>query len=149
MRSASKSLPSMTRQALLRFIICVAALTMQHHDVAAQQMPPSEWVRQQQETKCGDLVDASITLVNDSKTRFDVFWMNKHTNSLQQINSEPLEYRQVVPFHSYVNQYMELHEVPNEDTGDCGGADDNNNNVCRRAFVQLTSDVKSESTFSD
>ena len=147
MLSVSTSLPSMTTQTLIRFILCAAALTIQVNHVVAQ-LPPTEWVKQQQETKCDNLVPASITIVNDSKTRFDVFWMNKQSNSLQKINSEPLEYRQVIPFNSYVNQYMELHELPNQDTGECGGAD-NNNNVCRRAFVQLTSDVKSESTFPD
>ena len=146
----------------LRFLLGAAAIILAHPSstglmvvVEAQldRSPPSAWIEQQQGTKCKDLIPATITIVNDSKTSFDVFWLDKESNSLQQINTAPLEYRQVTPFNSFVNQYMELHERPNPETGECSTSANNNNNdddnVCRRAFVQIISDVKTESTFLD
>ena len=107
------------------------------------QYPPTEWIEKAQSASCADLVKASMTIVNDSKTRFDVFWMNEKTKALQQINTEPVEYRQVNPYNSYVDQYMELHEIPDDDSGECMSKDQ----VCRRAYVKLASDVNTESKF--
>jgi hypothetical protein len=94
-------------------------------------MPPSEWMAQAEEQHCGKQTPVTIHIHNDSKTRFDTFWLHPKLRKLQQVTSEPVEYRNTAPYHSYLDQIFELHEVPNEETGECVEM------VCRRVTVQV------------
>lgn len=106
-------------------------------------MPPSEWMEEAQSSNCANLVPALIHIYNDSRSRFDVFWVNPNTQKLKQISADPVEDRQVVNYNSHVGQILELHEIPNETTGECASQDQ----VCRRSMVKLISDVKLENVW--
>jgi hypothetical protein len=109
-------------------------LVVTQDEVAFVSAQPSEWLQKAQENNCGDkIVAAMMYISNESGSRFDVFWVNPKSQILTQINQEPVAPRVVAPYNSHVDQYMELHEVHDEVTGECPSPD----KVCRRAYVKV------------
>jgi hypothetical protein len=103
-------------------------------EVAFVSAQPSDWLQKAQENNCGDkIVPAMMYISNESGSRFDAFWVNPKSQILTQINQEPVAACVITPYNSHVDQYMELHEVHDEVTGECPSPD----RVCRRAYVKV------------
>jgi len=124
-----------------RVLFVILQIVLTATAIQSQQMPPSEWIEEQQEGSCENGIRASITIVNDSKSNIDIFWTDPKNQQETKINLETLEYRSVRPYNAYVDQILELRETPSKDTGECASQDQR----CRRVFVKVISDVPTES----
>lgn len=107
------------------------------------QMPPSSWLDDAQKANCANIVPANVHIFNDSRSQFDVFWVRQKTQEVKQITNDPVKDKALVNYNTHVDQFLELHEVPDDDTGECNSADQ----TCRRAFVKAHSDVKVENVY--
>ena len=86
-----------------------------------------------------------IYIFNESPTSFNVFWVNPQSYELVLLSDTPVLPRKLASYNSFVNEVLELHQVPDATTGECVSADQ----VCKRANVKVTAEDKNLSKYGD
>ena len=84
--------------------------------------------------------EISLQIINDSRSSFQVYWVNPDDDDDDEIGSyikltnEPREPKSITSFATFAGHEFELRELPQLENGECNNTVDK---TCRRALLKL------------